>query len=717
MTSTKRGILTCYLAILAFGAVALPVSAQYNPSPNRSAWELPPINPDSPLFDQLFASVKVDSDEVTGRGFKEGDEILNCAYAYLHEQSPHRYDPAYRDRLLALMQPRFEAFNAGKHRNDIAFVFQTMYAYMLLKKHRPEDVEQFVEAWDQGARSTAEYIMYDGRSHVFTDQILGGLWLNGDIRLGLASYFAGVAIEDPQIQDVAASAINDVMTQAVIGDGATHYVGFNNESQTYHNVTISCMTWWWTLTGSPKMKEALDKTINYVPLSVEPSGFQEQSTAIPYKHVYNGIRGRHAALLKAYLSGDGYNYAIGKEVENTSHPEQKLLHAIHYRDDLEAWPLPNNFILHDRAILGPRGRFGDWGFVANGRNPQTPGPEHQSQGYEGGMCGKNTFVGAFTLGPMLRNGSLNAALDTVQVRFKQTKGEDTDWARGRRYRFLSQDEETTTLSRPTFGTLATEYRISERTSSGPTKTWGAGTDWLGRQLWLLTADRLVGLVQIHTDTDQAVYGLDTRAVLTSGRYKVSGERRELIETEEDSYEFGDMRLRIVDNSFEGDRKIKRFGITNNSDDDFAVQIVLADRQDNGTDAEIKYPAGTTRWAIIEAMHKDASWSEPSVNVLPDDSTWAVLDVRETQRSFRLIHNLTDRPQRYRSTFKTAYRSSSLQADWLEGGMRSMDSKNGSVWIDEVIPPYNQAALICSENETDHHGDAYYYEDIFTREIR
>lgn len=714
ITNTTRGLLVCCIGIAAVGLATLPVSAEYNPRPNRPAWELPPINPDSPLFDRLFASVKVNSDEVSGRGFKEGDEILNCVYAYLHEQSPHRYDPAYLSRLLALMQPRFEAYNAGERRNDIASVFQTMYAYMLLKKHRPEDVAEFVEAWDPAARSTAEFIMYDGRSHVFTDQILGGLWLNGDIRLGLASYFAGVAIDDSNIQDIAASTIDDLMTQAVIGDGATHYVGFNNESPTYHNVTIACMTWWWTLTGSPQMKEAIDKTINYVPLSVEPSGFQEQSSNIPYKHNYNGIRGRHAALLKSYLTGDGYNYAIGREVETKSHPEHMLLHAIHYRAAIDAWPLPSDFILHDRAILGPRGRFEHWGFVANGRDPQTPGPEHRSQGYEGGMCGKNTFIGAFTLGPMLRNGSLNAALDTVQVRFKQSKGEDTDWARGRRYRFLSQDEETTTLTRPSFGTLATEYRISERTSSGPTKTWGAGTDWFGRQLWLLTPERVVGLVQIHTDTDQTVYGLDTRAVLTSGRHKVSGERRELIETAKGDYEFGDMRLRIGDNSFGGDRRTKRFGVTNNPDDDYAVQIVLSDRRDMATDTKIKYPAGTTRWAVIEAMHKDAMWSESSVNVLPDDLSWAVLDVQESERSFRLIHNLTDQPQRYRADLETIHHAASLQADWLEVGTRRVSPDGGRVMVDLDVPAHGQLIVVCGNEQASHLGDTPTYEDVFTR---
>lgn len=706
--------LLAFTVVMVTGLIAHNASAQYAPEPNRPVWELPPINPDSPLFDKLFTSVKVDSDEVTGRGFKEGDEILNGVYAYLHEQSPHRYDPVYLNRLIKLMQIRFEAYNAGKLRNDIASVFQTMYAYMLLKHHRPEDIEEFVEVWDQGARSSAEHILYEGRSHVFIDKILGGLWLNGDIRLGLAAYFAGIAIGDAKIQHIAASTIDEVMTQAVIGDGATHYVGFNNESPTYHNVTIACMAWWWTLTGSPQMKEAIDGTINYVPLSVEPSGFQEQSSNIPYKHNYNGIRGRHAALLKAYLSGDGYNYAIGKEVESKSHPEYLLLHAIHYRDGIQSWPLPNNFILHDRAILGPRGRFEDWGFVANGRDPQTPEPEHRSQGFAGGMCGKNTFIGAFTLGPMLRNGSLNAALDTVQVRFKQTKGEDTDWARGRRYRFLSQDEQTTTLSRPTFGTLATAYRISDRTSSGPTKTWGPGTDWLGRQLWLLTPERVVGLIQIYTDTDQTVYGLDARAVMTSGRHKVSGERRELIETQSGDYEFGDMRLRIVDDSFRGDRRIKRFGITNNPDDDFAVQIVLADQRDKATDTEINYPAGTTRWALIEAMRKDAPWSESAINVMPDDSTWAVLDVEEKSRTIRIIHNLTDRPQRYKATVESIYRDASYQADWIREGTRSIESNQGRFRVNLVIPPNGQVAVVFGGGQESHGGKPAYYEDIFTR---
>ncbi|MEM1109888.1 MAG: hypothetical protein AAGH99_14485 [Planctomycetota bacterium] len=682
----------------------------FRPQAGRPVWEMPPLDPGYLSRAKVFASIKLGSDKVSGRGFKEGDEIFNCLYAYLHPQSEYRDDPRVLARLRRLLEPRFAGYVAGENLNDLGSVFQAQYAYMMLKQHRPEVVADRAEAWDRGARNVAEHILNDRRL-VFEDRVLGALWLMADIRFGMAVYFAGVAIGDREIQAQAAGAIDLLMPRAVIGDGGTHYLGFQNEVPTYHEVSIGYLAWWWTLTGSPTVGEAILKSLPYVPLSVEPSGFQEQSTAIPYDHKYNGIRGQHAALLKAYLTGDGYNYFFGREVEFNPKPAFALLLAVYHRRGLEAKSPPSGFVVHDRAIHGPRGRFENWGFVATGRDPQTPGPEHVFAGYQGAMCGKGTFVGAFMTGPPLKGGSLHAALDGVTVRVRHKPGLETDWQRGHKHRFLTQDERTSTLARPVFGTLAASYRLSDRRSATATPDWGPGTGWLGRQLWLMTPERIVGLVQVYAESEQRAYGLDTRAVLTTGRRNVSGVWRELVQPRPHAYRLGDLELRKHAASFRGPEAVERFGVMKHPEDDFSAQITWSDQRHEGPDTPTVYPAGTTRWTLLEVGPSDRGEAR-AVNLNPEDPVWAVLEVEAAEGLYRVIHNLSDHPQRYAAGFASKSGSVSLHAEWLKGGRRPLRVEDGRASIDLAVPAHGHAVVVDGPEPGSHRGETLYFEDVF-----
>ncbi|MEM0966334.1 MAG: hypothetical protein AAGJ81_09330 [Verrucomicrobiota bacterium] len=672
--------------------------------------DLHPLDPDSPAFDLLYSDVQVGNPTATGTGFKEGYETLNAAYAYLHPQSPHQYDPDYLARLRALLDARMSRWQQNEG-IDITSSFGTAYAYLLMKYHRPDDISDKIEEWDDSVEKMGKEILKN--TLLYEDHILANGWLNGDIRLALGLYTGGAAIDNVEYQEKASEAIDMVLSQAVVGDGASHYVGFNTEVATYRDTTINSFLWWWTLTGSPKAKAALDKTIPYVPLSVEPSGFQEQSTGIPYKHSYNGIRGRGAALATAYLYGDRYNYFFGSQKENSYNPEYSLLYAIHYREGLEPQTPPSNFMLYDRAIMGPRGRWEDWAVVANGRDPQTPEPDHPDQGYDGRMGGKNTFVGALAVGSWENNTSLKAALDGVCPEFKNRPGTTDDWARGANtYRFLSQDEETSTITRKTFGSLATRYRLSTRRSAGATEDWGKGTDWLGEQVWLLTGDRLVGLVQIYNETAATVFGLNTRISLVGGRYPILGRFYELDELSPNEFRFGELQLRIPEENFGGGYSQERFSVNNHPSDDRAVMLRLHAVEDERDDSAIEYRAGTRRYAVIECIQEDRSFSEKAENLLPNDEKFAVLEVTEEDRKFRLVQNLTDETLKYSGEMDSGPGTSvSLHKSW-SADVRVADFQP-PISLNMEIPPYEHAVVVVSSEEKHHDAKTQFYEDIFT----
>ncbi|MGB0371416.1 MAG: Ig-like domain-containing protein [Opitutales bacterium] len=684
-----------------------------------SVLDFRPLNRDFPGFKELFFDVEVGNNIATGGGFPEGFETINAAYAYLHKDSPYWGQAAYLDRLKILLEARISPWIAGESLTDISGTFHAAYAYALLKHHRPEDLTaQERTDWELGIAQMCNAILEN--SLLYDDHILASAWLNGDIRLALGVYFGGVALGNAHYTTQAQEAIDLVLSQAVVGDGASHYVGFNNEVPTYRNTTINSFLWWWTLTGSPEVKAALDKTVPYIPLSVEPSGFQEQSTAISYKHQYNGLRGRSAALATAYLYGDRYNYFFGKQVESTFSEEYGLLYAIHYQPGLTTLRPPENFIIHDRAIMGPRGRWENWAFVATGRNVQSPDPDHEDQGYDGKMGGKNTFVGALALGEWANKTSLKAALDGVTVEFKNKQGQATDIGRssadGGIYRFLSQDENTATITRETFGSLSTSYRISDRVSSNATPDWGVGTRWLGDQLWLLTEDRLVGLVQIHNDEGDTVYGLDARFVLVGGRLGTIGQYQELVEVIPDrEFDYGELSVRIIDENFGGSVSTVYQGITDTNsftEDKRTAVIRLHDSLDNQDDTPIPYPSGTRRFALVECTRTEKPFAQEAVNVLPSNPYFGIVEVTESNRKFRLIQNLTAQTRTYSGNMWPGgnNRVASIHRSWTPGAEVLPAAAPYNLAVE--LPPHSHAIVVTSENTVDHTGNTQFYEDLF-----
>ncbi|MDF7826158.1 Gfo/Idh/MocA family oxidoreductase [Pontiellaceae bacterium B12227] len=683
-------------------------------------WDLPSLSTNYPLYGQLYSDVQVGNGTATGaiNNFKEGAETLSAVYAYLHPQSSYQYDADVLARLKVLLNARFDVWTAasGNGLTDIAGSFQCAYAYMLLNHHRPFDLTALeITDWEAAMAKFCDYHLSAG-TLLYDDHILADLWLNGDIRIAKAIYFSGVATGNSVYQTKAQQAIDLVMTQAVTGDGATHYVGFNNEVSTYRNVSINSMLWWWIITGSPDMKAALDQTIPYVPLSVEPGGFQEQSTGIAYKHMYNGLRGRQAALATAYLYGDRYNYYFGQGVEHSFNSDYAVLLAVLHRGPMTALPPPSDFVLYDRAIMGPRGRWADWAFVATGRNVQSPGPDHSDQGYDGKMIGKNTFVGAMALGSYANKTPLKGALDGVCPEFKNKTGPTSDWSRSPDgvYRFLSQDENTSTITRDTFGTLATDYRLSTRVSSPATPDWGAGTDWLGEQVWLLTEDRVVGLVQIHNEAGADVYGLDTRMVLTGGRTNIIGQYYDLVEVASNEYDFGELSLRIGENNFGGTQTVQRVGMQNGAGDEYGAILRLHDSADPADDTLIHYPSGTRRWVVIECIREGRSFAGSVNNVMEGNNNVAVLEVRETDRRFRLVQNLTSSARTYTGNFWGIGpgATATLHKSWTNTVDVVTPVPGNAIAIIIDLPPHGHVAVVSSTDSANHAANQSHYEDIF-----
>ncbi len=671
-----------------------------------------------PVYDDLYDDVKVGDTVANGanNNFKEGAEVLNAAYAYLHPDSPYLDDSAYLARLKTLLDARFSSWAQNPTSIDIAGSFQAAYAYMLLKKHKPSDItSQEKTSWENAITTFCDQQLT--HTKIYDDHILADLWLNGDIRMALAIYFGGIALDRTDYILKAKDAIDLLMSRAFIEDGGTLYVGFNNEVPTYHDVSIMSFMWWWYLTGSPEVKQALDKTLPYVPLSVEPEGFQEQSTAISYKHSYNGIRGTDSALARAYLYQDGLNYFFGQAAENSYDREYSLLHGLLYAINGQTPSVvtpPTNFILYDRAIQGPRGRWPNWAFVATGRDPQKPGPGQEDQGYQGRNGGKNTFIGAMTLGPFANKTALKSALDGICLEVKVKQGTSNDWARSAFdgvYRFLSQDEETSTITREKFATLASSYNVSARLNGAAVANWQAPINWRGQQVWVMTADRVIGIAQVTNTQPESVYGLAMRVILTGGRKPILGAYHNLTANTFGGYDFGDLSFKIHQDNFGGSHTSQRIGMQKSPGDDYGLLFRLHDAQDNQNDTVINFSNGTKRWAVVEFIRKNQGFVTSSNNVLAGNPNFLVLEFVEPNRKFRVIKNLTGATRRYTGNFwSLTINTSSLHKSWEESGATNLPGQ--PVAIDVDIPAYEHVVVVSSLDQDDHTGSINYFEDVF-----
>lgn len=667
------------------------------------------LNPATPNYATIFPTgVLIGNSTPPTETFKAGDEILLAVYAYLAPTSPVVGNTAYRDRLFVLLDDRFARWAAGNELGDIGWIWQAAYAYYLLKTHSPADLTPTrIALYEAGIVRNQTHVL-DGNPLLYDQGILANLWLNGDIRQAKSVYFGALARGDAANAEKARKAIDTVMTQSVLGDGGTRYVGFWSEVANYHDDSIRNLLWWWLITGSPSAKAAVDATLRYTVVTTEPDGFTEQSSNIPYKHMYNNNNSRRSALWKAYLYDDGYNYFFGQSEETATSKE--LLNTILYQPNQRTKSPPTNVgVFFDSNLRGPRGRFGGtWGWITHGRDVQKGGPENAdliaAQGYAGRQCGKATFVGAFALGPLANKTSLKGALDTVLLEFKESAGPETDLMRGNKYRYLSQDEQTRTITRRNFGTLSTTYRISRRTSSLATPTWSnSATPWLGQQLWVLTGERMIGLIQMVSDAPSTVHGLDTRLVFTGGRRNIMGSFLDLTQPDATSFAFGDLRAKIHLTTFTGNITQERIAISDAaSTDDFSALVRIHDAAIPGDDSPVQFPSGTHRWMVLDLTRNGQQFVTPVYNVLANNNTWAVLQFHESGRKVRIVQNLTNTARSYTGNFVvgSTYATTSLHRSW-NATVSPLSVSGGIAVVTDTIPAYGHMIAVSSNQPDDH----------------
>lgn len=655
----------------------------------------------NPYINEMYKLVKRGVTTTT-TSFKEADEVLAAAYAYMHPQSQLKGDKDVKDRLIFLLTDFLQYWPKGEKLGDMMFTFQCSLAYYMLLTYSPIDVPaDLKDSWNEGLRRQTEYVFNQSqdKKDLYDNLEVAALWLNGDIRLALGAYFAGKILGREDWSKKVENVMEKVVPQTLLNGGGTRYVSYQNESPSYHIASKQFMYWWYILTGSENMKNALQKMNKYCPLTIHPigKGFVEYTSSPAWKPYYNSNVPTFPAAIAAYMFDDPYNYALGKN-------DKTWDLAFIYKPGLQSAELPKNYVVFDENNIGPRGQFGNWGFVGVARNVQFGDPELAGHPYPAQMDGKSALAGAYILkeDASPTEYSFAAAFHSSMPAVKTDAGEETDFNRGKKFTDLTSNEHTTLTKGKEIYSLASRYTLSKnRFKSIP---------WDGIQEWIFTPKRIIGLLHVESTADNnSVYGLVNRTKLVGGRRNVSGKDIQITDNGNGTYNYGGLNVKIHDENYGGGHHISYFGIFNDPQDKRSCMLTLRDSKDNGTDSRITYSKGERRYVLIECTKDGVGFADNVKRLSLQNNELVGFEFVEDGIKYIIIHNTSQTEQLLNTEINTTQNNIFIQHSWNETP-EQLTSLNGKCKLSNMPISAYDHILIINNNSFD--SDFNTYEDLF-----
>lgn len=659
-----------------------------------------PYSDSNPFVKEMYKLVKRGNTTVS-TSFKEADEVLAAAYAYMHPDSQLKGDQTVKNRLVLLLTNFLQFWPKGEKLGDMMFTFQCSLAYYMLLNYSPDDLPaELTDSWNEGLRKQTEYVFNQSKEKkdLYDNLEVASLWLNGDIRLALGAYFAGKILKREDWCKKVENMMEKVLPQTLLNGGGTRYVSYQNESPTYHIASKQYMYWWWILTGSENIRNAMKKMNPYCPLTVHPigKGYAEYTSSPSWKPYYNQNIPTFPAAIAAYMFDDPYNGTLGKN-------DKTWELAFIYKPEIKTAALPENYVVLDENNIGPRGKFGNWGYVGVARNVQAGDPELPGHPYPALMDGKSALAGAYLLKADAKSNEypIQAAFHSSMPAAKTSPGEETDFNRGNKYIDLTSNEHTAITKGKEIYSLASRYTLSKKRFKA--------IAWDGIQEWVFTPDRIIGLLHIESMADNnKVYGLVNRTKLVGGRKNASGKDIKIQDNGNGTYNYGGLNIKIHDENYGGGHHCSYFGIFNAEGDKRSCMLTLRDEYDKGNDTPHTYNKGYRKYVLIECT-KENEFARNAKTVFLPNSDLLGFEFEENGTKYTIIHNPTDTEQRLETEINAIQTRMYIQHSWKETTETMNVSNNKCTLKDIVLPPYGHILLI---NGQTFNGNYNTYHDIF-----
>lgn len=375
-------------------------------------------------------------------------------------------------------------------------------------------------------------------------------------------------------------------------DGAYSYIGKQNEVTNYHGGNNNSLAKIWAVSEYQRARDCIGKTAMYEIMSVEPRAVPEFYTAPAWKTMWNGTNGLSAEPLLAISQNPYLKTKYNEFRVITGYDDEMPLSIAFYNPNIPSLPLVDNYMVYDRNVQGPRGRYGRFSFSATGRSVAVPGSID---------CGLQTVVGAMQTipGRNANQDEMDAALmavhSKVHVRNSSNPAEWTDWGY-----MMSRTNARVCVGR-TASTISTPG-VLQYQSSGPR---AFETNWSSYQQWILLPDRMIGLVETYPTNNVPTQAMeiDGRVRFTYGRSGLLNPKYMITEQAGSRYAYGKFKAIIHQHDFTtvftDTAGVVRDDVRN------SMEIVFRYNLSTGNTL-FTYPANTRKYFIVEIRDSSAT---------------------------------------------------------------------------------------------------------------
>jgi hypothetical protein len=447
-----------------------------------------------------------------------------------------------------------------------------------------------------------------------------GTYANIDLALAFEMLNFGLYLDNKEYLDKVRF-LYESQEKIIWPDGALAYLGHQNESANYHNSDTRDLARIYEVNQDPKILELLKKTEWYAPVTCGKRG--EFWTVPSWKDTWNDANpiwtgGESVASLTGNPYLRGMNDQLLARQKDLKGWQAGRLGVTWWRDDVKPLPLPDNYTVIDRNIVGPRAWYGRFNYAATTR----PIPESEP--------GLATIMGAQVTEA---DGGMGNVLMGVYPRIRENKQELSKDGKYNRSAFAwrTYGLKSAVVMGRTFSAVAGTYQLQQYQSSQP----GKPVDWIGRQLWLGLPDRIIGLVEISPSKEGAM-AIDVEGVLRLGTGgTVNGKPTKIDQTGTNSWKYGDLAITFFGHN---GSKIETPEVPYRLPKFPNTEIRVVDEKGAaGASAPTGYPASFTQWFLVEIR---PSWVTTTASVTRLEEPKGILgfEAEVSAKKFRLLFN-------------------------------------------------------------------------------
>ncbi len=545
------------------------------------------------------------------------NDLFDLTQAFCHPQSKMAGSP----ELVAPLLRRLAFFaeymaEGGPVLGDFGPCATIADAWLILRTCRPEIVPpSLLAGMNQGVRNNAKVILLRNPGWFQPPSPATPCLVNSDVNLVLAVAITNRLFPSPEYAAALKGGLAYIEPH-ILPDGATNYVEQQNECAGYHGTAVYSLTRTAQVTGLDQPLEMVKRLRWYYPLVVSWTGVMEWSTAPSWHHYWNTSNGANAAAIKAELMNCAHNQRVAKLSYNGN-----LWDASFWNPQRVAAPFPDHYVTYDRNVEGPRARYGPWSYVGTTRKT-----------YD--KRGKSSYVGCVIETGKPGTWQLDSALQDAGMEIRLNPSKDTDTEHRGRITLAHEEPITTSAVGERAAALGAVAKLG---------SYGKpATEWITRQAWLFTPERMVGLVTLEAGEEFIGAGIFGRLFLVSGRAGW-GVRKELKQFAPGRFSYGALTVTFHAHDFTSfaheDSDVMGGGL-NRSSARKSCRLMLMDEAAKSGEITT-YPKGTSHFYLVEL--RPAASAPANISHEKNDSGLLAFTVKDGSGSYRVAFNPTDQP--------------------------------------------------------------------------